>query len=192
MVFNLELDLKGMKELIGWKNSDRKYELEDYGLREFLNNIKIDKETGKVIFPFKTIITYPEIKDYEINTLFNYYKTLKCKEIINNNVPIPYDGDVSILSEPLSNVLYYSKPKKGKLIIENYHADPFNIILRISAPETKGWDYKKQVGNYSHLESMKNTYGRMGFYTFKNSPPSIIVSYDNGGRDTLILFKNDS
>jgi len=184
MVFDLSLDLEGMLELIGCGEPFKEYN--SITIRPVLREIKRDTKKKEDLFPFKIKNSYPHDRDH-LNTIVkgvcSDFEYLKCYEMVR--LPIPTKGDVSIISEPISNALYHNSSKE--LIIESYHTKPDKMVLRISTPNGFAWDYKTKIEEYLKNPEAKENIHKMGFYTFHNMKP--IASYDNDGRDFLILFK---
>jgi len=184
MVFDLSLDLEKMLEIIGWEEPFREYN--SITISPVLREIKKDTKKKEDLFPFKIKNNYPHDRDYLgtiVNDVCSYFEYLKRYEAVR--LPIPTKGDVSIISEPISNALYHNSSKE--LIIESYHANPNKIILRISSPNGFAWDYRTKIEKYLKNPEAEENIHKMGFYTFHNMKP--IASYDNDGRDFLILFK---
>lgn len=185
MVFNLDLNLEKMLKIIGWEENSSEYN--SITIRHVLREILQGTKRKEELFPFKVENKYPHNKDVfttVVKEICRYFESLKYYEIVT--LPIPTKGDVSIISEPISNALYHNFSEE--LVVESYHASPDGIILRVSSPGGLIWDYRKQIEEYlRNPRSEKNTH-KAGFHTFNNV--WAIVSYDNGGRDFLALFKD--
>ena len=184
MVFDLSLNLEGMLEIVGWREPFGEYN--SITVRPVLREIRKGAKKKEDLFPFKIKNSYPHDRDYLgtiVKGVCSDFEYLKRYEVVM--LPIPTKGDVSIISEPISNALYHNSSKE--LIIESYHTKPDKMVLRISTPNGFAWDYKTKIEEYLKNPEAEENIHKMGFYTFHNMKP--IASYDNDGRAFLILFE---
>ncbi len=204
MVFDTSLDLKLMKEIIGWGDKDFKDLFLDRDDKHYYeSSVTVfspirDNKKRKDSLPFRlnyycetTMDGFDEaikqIGKYLIN--FSHYildiNFLDAKRLEPKLIPL--------LSESISNSINASGKHKDKFLkIELYHPkDPIKSILRINSPKAKPWDYKSHIEKYlKHIKnggSYKEGLGRGGFSTF-NSKEGVTVSYDNKGKDFLALI----
>jgi len=213
MVFDLALDLKSMKEKLGWKDEEfNDFSFSEHGtigviLYYMKNRDWYKTERGKDILPFR--FTYecellasnaPMLLTYRADNaswdLFEYYEHF-LKSILNQNTE---ETGVhlrlhNILTEALHNTIIHGsgEQKNQFLTIEHYHPlNPTNMILKISNPHSKEWDYRSRVREYldfrqnSDHERKEGSWGG-GFSTFYMK--GALISYENEGKDFLALIK---
>ncbi|MBW2990672.1 hypothetical protein KY348_03130 [Candidatus Woesearchaeota archaeon] len=206
MVFDLSLDLKIMKEMIGWDDSKAKelfFEYDGKGYHGTSPDVSVYecwKENGKNMLPYKFIynshLNYDNLESCVVN-MCDYFKFFYSR-LLNESWLESQSKAYSfapLISEPFTNtILHGSGDKKGKhLTIETYHPqNPKKMILRMANPEAKPWDYKEQVKRYLEFRKLKQGptkegIGRGGFWEFSDCKP--LISYDNEGKDWLALIE---
>jgi hypothetical protein len=191
-MFDLTLNLQSMKEKIGWDDNnfkDHLYTTSDGSLES--GSVYPYLHEGRTCLPCRTTCICELYDPFRHPTPFDahgYYKAFlvnvlhleaeKAEEVSNHMY--------LIFEEALTNTLRHGgRKRKGRLLtIENHHPfDPSKMILRISNPNARAWDYITGVENKMWREGLYN-HGTVFF----NNMKGVLVSYENEGRDFLALF----
>ena len=196
-----------MKEIAGWNNEKFTTLHFKYG-DQSIDGSSIPyadvhfalRENGRGCLPYKLVHRCEAVNReiiYAATDFHEYYKYFvgKILELDAMESVVP-PSLAALLSEVFFNAIEHGVDKELKgefLTIEHYHPlNPSKMILRVSNPKAKEWDYRKQVRMYlEYLEKTKDPIqkgiGRGGFHTF-NATQNALVSYENGGKDFLALI----
>ncbi len=200
-MFDLSLNLKSMKEMIGWDDrSFRELHIDPYDGRLHPGSepaLAVIQREGEAALPCRATLVC-ELLHSEFGPVCDdseKYYTAFLARVLPTGTKLPEYVEKNlhtVLDEAGTNTIRHGSDEcRGKFMtIENYHPkNPRNMILRISNPYARTWDYESEVKNKMWIYVDKEL-GRVWEHGtgWINRMQGVSASYENEGRDFLALF----